>query len=64
MFYMIENTQCDFWVPENLMSCVVMCLRQIMTWVSDENIPNYFIPDENMFDRIKSKKLKKKGTRK
>ena len=60
MFYCIENTPCEFWIPENLVSCLVMCLRQITVWVAEDNCPNYFIPGENMFDRITSKELKKK----
>ena len=59
MFYCIENTPSELWVPENLGSCLLMCLRQLMVWVSNDNCPNYFIPDENMFDRIRSNKLKK-----
>ena len=60
MFYCIENTPCEFWISENLVSCLIMCLRQILVWVAEDNCPNYFIPGENMFDRITSKELKKK----
>ena len=59
MFYCIENTPAQLWVPENLAGCLLMCLRQLMVWVSNDNCPNYFIPDENMFDRIRDDKLKK-----
>ena len=34
-----------------------MCLRQIRAWVESDNCPNYFIPGENMFDRITNKEL-------
>ena len=60
MFYCKENTPCEFWTQENLVSCLVMCLRQILVWVAEDNCPNYFIPGENMFDRIRSQELKKK----
>ena len=59
MFYCIENTPAEFWAPENLAGCLLMCLRQLMVWVTIDNCPNYFIPGENMFDRIRSDKLKK-----
>ena len=59
LFYLIENTPSSFWIPNNLAACVLMCLRQILLWVVADNCPNYFIPEENMFDRI-SKELKKK----
>lgn len=59
MFYCIENTPIELWVPENLAYCVLICLRQLCLWVSKDNCPNYFIPGENMFDRIRSDALKK-----
>ena len=59
MLYLIENTPSSFWIPENLAACVLMCLRQILLCVIADNCPNYFIPEENMFDRI-SKELKQK----
>ena len=58
MFYCIENTRAELWVPENLAGCLRMCLRQLKVWISNNNCPNYFIPGENMFDRIRSGALK------
>ena len=52
MLYILENTPSELWVPENLVGCLIMCLRQIHLWIRDEKIPNYFIPGENMLDRI------------
>ena len=60
MFYMLENTPKELWIPENLASCVLMCLRQLRLWAMNRNCPNYFIPGENMFDRITSKDNKLK----
>ena len=60
MFYCMENTPCELWVPENLLCCLIMCLRQLVSWVGANNCPNYFIPGENMFDRIRNNDLKKK----
>ena len=60
MFYMLENTSNDLWIPENLLSCLLMCLRQIRLWIKNGNCPNYFIPGENMFDRISKEGLKLK----
>lgn len=50
--YCIENTPNELWVPENLAACLLMCLKQLLLWVYNENCPNYFIPGENMFDRM------------
>ena len=51
MFYAIENTPCTLWKPENLLSCISLCLRKLLEWVQAGYCPNYFIPEENMFDR-------------
>ena len=60
MLYILENTPSELWVPENLVGCLIMCLRQIHLWIRDEKIPNYFIPEENMLDRITTPELRRK----
>ena len=60
MFYMLENTPKKMWIPENVASCLLMCLKQIRLWVMNDNCPNYFIPGENMFDRITNEDFKRK----
>ena len=60
MLYILENTPSELWVPENLLGCLIMCLRQIRLWIRDEKIPNYFIPGENMLDRITKPELRLK----
>ena len=52
MFYMIENTPTDFWRPENLLNCCFGCLKTVLLCVEKGNLPNYFIPAENMLDRM------------
>ncbi|KAK3603273.1 hypothetical protein CHS0354_007604 [Potamilus streckersoni] len=49
MFYVIENTPAYLWQPNNLLFCVELCLRQLLSWVECNHCPNYFIPEENMF---------------
>ncbi|KAL3857527.1 hypothetical protein ACJMK2_012187 [Sinanodonta woodiana] len=49
IFYLLENTPTTMWQPDNLLLCVEMCLRLLYTWTESKNCPNYFIPDENMF---------------
>ena len=60
MLYILENTPSELWVRENLVGCLIMCLRQIRLWIRDEKIPNYFIPGENMLDRITKPELRRK----
>ena len=59
MFYMLETTSNRLWIPEHFVSCLLMCLKQIRSWVMNGNLPNYFIPGENMLDRITNKDLLK-----
>ena len=51
MFFVIENTPCEFWKPETLLVCISLCLHKLLEWVDAGYCPNYFIPEENMFDR-------------
>ena len=58
MFYMIENTEPDFWKPDNLVVCVSTCLRMIQKWARNSMCPNYFIPDENLFKALSTDVMK------
>ena len=60
ILYILENTPSELWVPENFVGCLIMCLRQIRLWIRDEKIPNYFIPEENMLDRVTKPELRRK----
>ena len=51
ILYALENTPFGLWKPENLLSCILLCLRKLLEWVQAGYCPNYFIPEENMFDR-------------
>ncbi|KAL3860625.1 hypothetical protein ACJMK2_010721 [Sinanodonta woodiana] len=48
MFYLIESTPATLWQPQNLLTCIELCLRKLRTWVEECNCPNYFMPEENM----------------
>ena len=60
ILYILENTPSELWVRGNLVGCLIMLLRQIHLWIRDEKIPNYFIPEENMLDRITKPELRRK----
>ncbi|KAK3592631.1 hypothetical protein CHS0354_034705 [Potamilus streckersoni] len=49
MFYLIESTPTDMWKPDNLLFCLELCLRLLYNWTEAATCPNYFIPEENMF---------------
>ena len=51
ILYALENTPFGLWKPGNLLPCISLCLRKLLEWVQAGFCPNYFIPEENMFDR-------------
>ena len=50
LLYLIENSPAEFWREENLLFCFCTYLRQILRCVETMECPNYFLPDENMFN--------------
>ena len=50
LLYMIENTPAEFWTEENLLVCLHRCIWHMLMCVETGECPNYFIPEENMFD--------------
>ena len=55
---MIETTPCQLWKPEHLVACLQSCLVCLLSWVIDGCCPNYFIPEENMFDGRISRQIR------
>ncbi|KAK3599461.1 hypothetical protein CHS0354_006582 [Potamilus streckersoni] len=49
ILYLIESTPTALWQPENLLLCLELCLRLLFNWIEAATCPNYFIPEENMF---------------
>ena len=50
LLYLIENTPAEFWREDNLLVCLYTYLSKILKCVETMDCPNYFIPDENMFN--------------
>ena len=50
LLYLIENSPAEFWREENLLVCLCTYLSQILRCVETMDCPNYFLPDENMFN--------------
>ena len=51
LFYLFEETDHGFWNANNILKCIQLCLEQLLKWITASFCPNYFIPEENMFDR-------------
>ncbi|KAK3082956.1 hypothetical protein FSP39_010048 [Pinctada imbricata] len=37
------------WAPSCFLQCFWVCLGRVLQWIKDENSPNFFIPENNMF---------------
>lgn len=51
IFHTVELTPASLWTPDNLINCLMLCLEQLLHWVKNGFCPNYFIPDQNLFDK-------------
>ena len=60
LFYVIEETPEYVWTSDNILVCLQNCLQYLLKCVTRGMCPNYFIPEENMFDgRISEETLVK-----
>ncbi|XP_033759652.1 uncharacterized protein LOC117341901 [Pecten maximus] len=51
MFHAIENSSHFFWQDKNLFYCFWFCINILIAWVRAGFCPNYFFPNNNMFQR-------------
>nr|XP_022301464.1 uncharacterized protein LOC111109579 [Crassostrea virginica] len=52
VFWVIQNHNHMAWVPENLLECLWICFKLLLSSVNRGECPNFFIPQNNMF-RVK-----------
>ncbi|XP_063412295.1 uncharacterized protein LOC134695050 [Mytilus trossulus] len=61
LFWVLEEVDHQYWVPENLLRCFSLCLQRLHYFISCNYIPNYFIPEHNKiegrFSKITGKEL-------
>ena len=60
ILYTIENTPSKLWATENLLSCLQCCLLCLLGWTINWCCPNYFIPEENMFEGRMDSRIQEK----
>ncbi|KAL3847829.1 hypothetical protein ACJMK2_018721 [Sinanodonta woodiana] len=51
MFWMRERIQQDQWSNQNLLRCLVLCIRQLYEWATTGFCPDYFIITNDIYDR-------------
>ncbi|CAC5377417.1 unnamed protein product [Mytilus coruscus] len=57
LFWLSKEVEVTNWTPKNLLDCFVMCLGRLAYWITHKYIPNYFIPEHNMIDRLYNQQL-------
>ncbi|KAL3847908.1 hypothetical protein ACJMK2_018799 [Sinanodonta woodiana] len=51
MLWMRERTPGELWCTENILFCLILCIRQLHEWASAGYCPDYFITRNNIYDR-------------
>ncbi|XP_069105917.1 uncharacterized protein [Argopecten irradians] len=51
LFWVIEESPPDLWVPRRLLTAVQICLDRLITAIRTDFCPNYFIRNSNLFAR-------------
>ena len=51
IFWLSEELEENFWTPNNLLNCFILCLKRLIYWMTYKYLPNYFIPQHNMIDK-------------
>ncbi|KAL3847903.1 hypothetical protein ACJMK2_018794 [Sinanodonta woodiana] len=51
MLWMRESTPSELWCTENIMCCLILCIRQLHEWARAGFCPDYFITRNNIYDR-------------
>ncbi|KAK3584702.1 hypothetical protein CHS0354_021375 [Potamilus streckersoni] len=51
IFWMRERTSYELWRNENLLQCLILCIRQLYEWATTGFCPDYFIVTNNIYDR-------------
>ena len=49
LFYILESTKQSVWTTGNIILCAQKCISTLKIWLQEGCIPNYFIPEENMW---------------
>ncbi|KAL3847904.1 hypothetical protein ACJMK2_018795 [Sinanodonta woodiana] len=51
MLWMRERTPSELWCIENILFCLILCIRQLHEWASAGCCPDYLITRNNIYDR-------------
>lgn len=53
LFYVLEDIHHDFWIPQNIFTCLRICLTRLLLFVTKGCCPNYFLHESNLFLKTK-----------
>ena len=49
MFWILENTPNEIWIPQRFIYCLRLCLVYLGHFIKTKFLPNYFLPKDNIF---------------
>ena len=58
-FWVLERTDGSIWKEENRAYCCMLLLQYLKTSIMRENLPHYFLPDNNLLKYLDKRGLKK-----
>ena len=50
LFSILEETHPSMWKPQNILLCMRKCIFRLLECVIDGNVPQYFIPENNLLE--------------
>ena len=57
MFWMCEKVPFDTWSDDNLAKCILMLMDELIVMVRNQNIPSFFIPENNLLSHVEPYEL-------
>lgn len=59
LFWVLDEIDRSYWTHANLLKCLSICLNRLQYFILCNYIPNYFIPEHNMFSGKVSEEIRK-----
>lgn len=57
VFWTCEQSTISIWREDNMAECLLLLLDRLLHYLCDRNLPNYFLPDQNLIKDISSEDI-------
>ena len=58
LFWTVEKSPKEIWCEDNLAECLYLLLDNFILFLAQKRLPNYFIPESNLFEHLSSDHIK------